>query len=284
MNYVSNRVEEHGPPGRTGFLCSADGYTWGTASVAFPVMSLPEIDPPARYFGGRELPIVPDGSGLMSRCRIESAGSDPEPARRSGQRRGGAWDPRSAAARPLPPVPAEDAPAAHQEKSASPRTHQATPDRDRQRRRRPEAAAIPAPRERSSKPVSGSRHPIVWCAQVSGCGGAIVPSNELRHGRARECLCSTPSFSTARLPLPGSSARLSRSPAGVGSRRKDAPLMGPVRSAQLDRPGWSWATLKWAPGIRPASPLPTTSATTDPCRRRGWRRRRRSSRRPTKTD
>ncbi len=28
MNYVSNRVEEHGTPGKTGFTSSFDGYHW----------------------------------------------------------------------------------------------------------------------------------------------------------------------------------------------------------------------------------------------------------------
>jgi len=70
MNYVSNLVEEHGRPGRTGFLSSVDGYTWENPGVAFPVVALPEIDPPPRYFGGRELPIQPEGTESVMHQRM----------------------------------------------------------------------------------------------------------------------------------------------------------------------------------------------------------------------
>ena len=53
MNYVSNRVEEHGTPGKTGFASSFDGYHWETPQTGFPIISLPEIKPPSRYFRGR---------------------------------------------------------------------------------------------------------------------------------------------------------------------------------------------------------------------------------------
>lgn len=61
VNYVSNLVEEHGTPGRTGFLSSNDGYQWENALVGFPIVALPELKPPPRYFGGRDLPTLPEG-------------------------------------------------------------------------------------------------------------------------------------------------------------------------------------------------------------------------------
>ncbi len=70
MNYVAGRVEEHGRPGRTGFLSSVDGYTWENPGVAFPVVALPEITPPPRYFGGRELPVQPEGTESVMHQRM----------------------------------------------------------------------------------------------------------------------------------------------------------------------------------------------------------------------
>jgi hypothetical protein len=70
INYVTNRVEEHGAPGRTGLLSSADGYTWEPPAVAFPVVSLPEIQPPPRYFRGRDLPVLPAGTESQMHQRM----------------------------------------------------------------------------------------------------------------------------------------------------------------------------------------------------------------------
>jgi hypothetical protein len=70
MNYVAGQVEEHGRPGRTGFLSSVDGYTWENPGVAFPVVALPEITPPPRYFGGRQLPVQPEGRESVMHQRM----------------------------------------------------------------------------------------------------------------------------------------------------------------------------------------------------------------------
>ncbi|MEZ5275061.1 MAG: hypothetical protein R3F07_01620 [Opitutaceae bacterium] len=70
MNYVSNLVEEHGRPGRTGFLSSIDGYNWENPGVAFPVVRLPEILPPPRYFGDRDLPVQPAGTESIMHQRM----------------------------------------------------------------------------------------------------------------------------------------------------------------------------------------------------------------------
>ena len=70
MNYVSNRVEEHGTPGKTGFASSVDGYHWEPPTVGFPVVTLPEIKPQPRYFGGRELPVIPEGSESVMHQRM----------------------------------------------------------------------------------------------------------------------------------------------------------------------------------------------------------------------
>ncbi len=70
MNYVSNLVEEHGRPGRTGFLSSDDGYHWTNPVVGFPVVGLPEIKPPPRYFGGRDLPVQPEGTPSVMHQRM----------------------------------------------------------------------------------------------------------------------------------------------------------------------------------------------------------------------
>lgn len=70
MNYVAGLVEEHGRPGRTGFTSSADGYSWDEPGVAFPVVALPEIEPPPRYFGGRQLPVQPEGTESIMHQRM----------------------------------------------------------------------------------------------------------------------------------------------------------------------------------------------------------------------
>jgi hypothetical protein len=70
MNYVAGRVEEHGRPGRTGFTSSVDGYTWENPRVGFPVVALPEITPPPRYFGGRQLPVQPEGTESIMHQRM----------------------------------------------------------------------------------------------------------------------------------------------------------------------------------------------------------------------
>lgn len=70
LNYVSNLVEEHGEPGRTGFITSVDGRNWEQPTVAFPVVSLPEIDPQPRYFGGRELPVMEKGRQSVMHQRM----------------------------------------------------------------------------------------------------------------------------------------------------------------------------------------------------------------------
>lgn len=70
MNYVSNRVEEHGTPGKTGFVTSEDGYHWGEPTTAFPIVELPEFKPPARYFGGRDMPVLPEGTETVMHQRM----------------------------------------------------------------------------------------------------------------------------------------------------------------------------------------------------------------------
>jgi hypothetical protein len=70
MNYVSNRVEEHGTPGKTGFTSSVDGYNWQFPKIGFPIVTLPEITPQPRYFGGRELPVIPEGSESVMHQRM----------------------------------------------------------------------------------------------------------------------------------------------------------------------------------------------------------------------
>lgn len=70
MNYVTNVVEEHGTPGKTGFLSSKDGYQWENPYTGFPVERLPEFKPPPRYFGGRELEIQPEGTETVMHQRM----------------------------------------------------------------------------------------------------------------------------------------------------------------------------------------------------------------------
>jgi hypothetical protein len=70
LNYVSNLVEEHGIPGRTGLISSADGRHWEKPGIAFPVVALPEILPPPRYFGGKQLDPVPEGTGSIMHQRM----------------------------------------------------------------------------------------------------------------------------------------------------------------------------------------------------------------------
>lgn len=70
LNYVSNLVEEHGPPGRTGFISSADGRHWQQPTVAFPVVHLPAITPPPRYFNGKVLPPLPPGTESVMHQRM----------------------------------------------------------------------------------------------------------------------------------------------------------------------------------------------------------------------
>ena len=70
LEYVTNLVEEHHVPGRTGMLSSADGRNWTNPKVAFPVISLPEINPPPRYFNGEHLPVVPAGTASIMHQRM----------------------------------------------------------------------------------------------------------------------------------------------------------------------------------------------------------------------
>lgn len=70
MNYVTNPVEEHETPGKTGFLSSVDGYQWEPPREAFPIMTLPEIQPPPRYFSGQELPVLPEGTETVMHQRM----------------------------------------------------------------------------------------------------------------------------------------------------------------------------------------------------------------------
>jgi len=70
MNYVSNRVEEHGTPGKTGFASSIDGYNWEVPKVGFPIIRLPELKPQARYLGGRELMVIPAGRESVMHQRM----------------------------------------------------------------------------------------------------------------------------------------------------------------------------------------------------------------------
>jgi hypothetical protein len=58
---VSNLKEEHGVPGRTIYLSSMDGYDWTQPAVAFPVIPLPEIQPPPKFYDGKVLDLVPAG-------------------------------------------------------------------------------------------------------------------------------------------------------------------------------------------------------------------------------
>ena len=70
MNYVSNRVEEHGTPGKTGFASSIDGYHWELPKIGFPIIRLPELKPPSRYFSGRDLPVLPEGTESVMHQRM----------------------------------------------------------------------------------------------------------------------------------------------------------------------------------------------------------------------
>ena len=70
MNYVSNRVEEHGTPGKTGFSSSPDGYVWEFPKTVFPIVRLPELKPPPRYFSGRDLPVLPEGTESVMHQRM----------------------------------------------------------------------------------------------------------------------------------------------------------------------------------------------------------------------
>jgi len=45
LQYLSNPVEEHNPPGRTLIMTSEDGRSWSDPIVAFPKYRLPEIKP-----------------------------------------------------------------------------------------------------------------------------------------------------------------------------------------------------------------------------------------------
>jgi len=70
LNYVSNLVEEHGAPGRTGFQSSADGRNWLQPTIAFPVVELPPITPPPEFFGGSVLPPLPRGTESVMHQRM----------------------------------------------------------------------------------------------------------------------------------------------------------------------------------------------------------------------
>lgn len=70
VEYVSNMKEEHGIPGRTAFMSSSDGFNWTAPEVAFSPFPLPEIQPPARYFAGETLDVIPAGSPPIMHQRM----------------------------------------------------------------------------------------------------------------------------------------------------------------------------------------------------------------------
>jgi hypothetical protein len=70
LNYVSNLVEEHGAPGRTGFQSSVDGRHWSPPRIAFPEVELPPIVPPPRYNEGKVLPPTPRGMKTVMHQRM----------------------------------------------------------------------------------------------------------------------------------------------------------------------------------------------------------------------
>lgn len=70
LNYVSNLVEEHGAPGRTGFQSSIDGRSWLQPTIAFPIIELSPITPPPEFFGGRVLPPLPRGTEAVMHQRM----------------------------------------------------------------------------------------------------------------------------------------------------------------------------------------------------------------------
>ncbi|MBL9216035.1 MAG: hypothetical protein JNG83_11210 [Opitutaceae bacterium] len=70
LNYVSNLIEEHGAPGRTGFQSSADGRHWLQQDVAFPVVEMPPIIPPPRFNDGKVLPPLPRGTESVMHQRM----------------------------------------------------------------------------------------------------------------------------------------------------------------------------------------------------------------------
>jgi len=71
LQYLSDAKEEHMPPARTLVASSADGINWTSPQVAFPEITLPAIDPPARYFqGAHEVPPIPLGTGSIMHQRM----------------------------------------------------------------------------------------------------------------------------------------------------------------------------------------------------------------------
>lgn len=71
LQYLSNPKEEHNPPGRTLVASSADGVHWTAPEVAFPEITLPAIEPPARYYkGDNAVPDVPAGMGAVMHQRM----------------------------------------------------------------------------------------------------------------------------------------------------------------------------------------------------------------------
>ncbi len=70
LNYVSNLVEEHSAPGRTGFQSSADGRQWLQPGVAFPVVELPPIVPSPRFNDGKVLPPLRRGTKSVMHQRM----------------------------------------------------------------------------------------------------------------------------------------------------------------------------------------------------------------------
>lgn len=70
LQYLSDPLEEHAPPGRTLVLSSADGRVWTAPQLVFPVIHLPEITPPPRYFNGQTLPPLPAGTGAIMHQRM----------------------------------------------------------------------------------------------------------------------------------------------------------------------------------------------------------------------
>src|SRR5699024_5454808 len=42
LQYVSDPVDEHGPPGRTMLVTSKDGYHWSRPKIVFPTYRIPD--------------------------------------------------------------------------------------------------------------------------------------------------------------------------------------------------------------------------------------------------
>lgn len=70
LEYLSDPVGESEAPGRTLLLSSPNGRDWVNPAVAFPQVPLPELKPPARYFSGRDLPVMPSGTETIAHQRM----------------------------------------------------------------------------------------------------------------------------------------------------------------------------------------------------------------------